>query len=65
MLVPSPEFITRLPFSKIPDRNDFTNLDAQSRLKYWRTVLAESECLADEFSQILVSPDINAFKLID
>lgn len=65
MLVPSPEFIARLPFSKIPDRNDFTNLDAQSRLKYWRTVLAESECLADEFSKILVSPDINAIKLID
>ena len=53
MLVPSDEFIAKLPFGKIPDRKDFTDLDANTRLKYWQTVLQQSEYLAEEFANIV------------
>lgn len=53
MLVPSKQFIQTLPFGKIPDREDFTQLNAHDRIKYWQTVLAETEKLADSFQQFL------------
>ena len=64
MLVPSKAFIEQLPFSKIPDRKDFIDLDATTRLKYWQTVLKESERLAEEFSKIVSSSDTKNIKLI-
>ena len=60
MITPSQEFITSLPYSKIPDRTDFTVLDTESRIKYWRTVFSETEKLADVFDQQLN----NTMKLI-
>ncbi len=65
MLVPSQEFIARLPYAKIPDRDDFTNLDAATRIKYWQTVLSESAYLADDFSKLITSSDVTNFKSID
>jgi len=65
MLVPSQEFIARLPFAKIPDRKDFIDLDATTRLKYWQTVLRESDWLADEFSTCVSTSNTNNIKLID
>jgi len=46
MLVPSDKFIASLPFQKIPDRKDFTEMDASIRLPYWKKVLAQTEQLA-------------------
>lgn len=65
MLVPSQEFIARLPFAKIPDRKDFIDLDATTRLQYWQTVLKESECLADEFSQRVSTSNSKNIKPIE
>ncbi|MDT8427528.1 MAG: patatin-like phospholipase family protein [Pseudomonadales bacterium] len=53
MVVPSAEFVRRLPYGKIPDRKDFQRMDDESRLKYWRQVLHESERLADEFAALI------------
>jgi hypothetical protein len=53
LLCPSAKFIQSLPYQKIPDRTDFTHLDDQTRLKYWRTVFTQSEQLADEFSEFI------------
>lgn len=64
MLIPSKEFIARLPFGKIPDRKDFTNLDAATRIKYWQTVLKESDILAEEFAKIVATSNIENIKLI-
>jgi len=62
MLVPSKQFIYSLPFKKIPDRKDFTEMDAATRIKYWRTVLSETERLADSFNDFIVKQDISKIK---
>nr|WP_306288238.1 patatin-like phospholipase family protein [Pseudoalteromonas sp. WY3] len=60
MITPSKEFIAGLPYGKIPDRNDFTDLDADTRIKYWNTVFSETERLAEAFDEKLY----NNFKII-
>ena len=55
MLVPSAEFVARLPYGKIPDRGDFKALDYQSRLAYWQQVLDLSHHIADDFAQLVGS----------
>ncbi|WP_133407054.1 patatin-like phospholipase family protein [Parashewanella tropica] len=63
MLVPSAEFIASLPYGKIPDRKDFETMDAKTRIKYWKTVLAETEKLAESFDQFLSSQNLGKIKL--
>ena len=53
MITPSKEFVANLPYGKIPDRNDFTDLDADTRIKYWNTVFSETEKLAEAFDKKL------------
>jgi hypothetical protein len=53
MLVPSKEFIATLPYQKIPDRKDFEQLDANTRITYWQTVLKQTEQLAHAFDDFL------------
>ena len=53
MITPSKEFVAGLPYGKIPDRNDFTDLDADTRIKYWNTVFSETEKLAEAFDNKL------------
>lgn len=65
MLVPSDKFISSLPFGKIPDRKDFTEMDATTRIKYWRTVLAETERLAESFDAFCQQPDCSKIQLIN
>lgn len=62
MLTPSREFIERLPFKKIPDRKDFTDMDASTRIKYWTQVLAQTEQLAESFDDIVQSQAIDKIK---
>lgn len=53
LLSPSPEFVSRLPHGKIPDRADFEKLPDTERIRYWRQVVAESERLGDELRELL------------
>ncbi|MBV1910929.1 MAG: patatin-like phospholipase family protein [Kangiellaceae bacterium] len=53
LVTPSSEHVSRLPFGKISDRSDFTKLDTTTRINYWKTVLMESERLADDFSNLI------------
>jgi len=52
MLVPSAAFVASLPYGKIPDRKDFEQLDATTRIKYWQTVLQETDRLGEYFMKI-------------
>lgn len=52
LICPSPDFVSRLPYGKIPDRVDFSRLDYNTRLSYWRKVLDESQRLADDFAML-------------
>ena len=53
LVSPSPEWVARLPYGKIPDRTDFTRFDDAARQKYWRQVTAETARLGDEFLEAL------------
>ncbi|WP_414830553.1 patatin-like phospholipase family protein [Alteromonas sp. H39] len=53
MLVPSADFVSRLPYGKIPDRRDFEVLDDNSRIAYWQTVLQESDALGEYFFRLV------------
>lgn len=65
MLVPSDKFIASLPFGKIPDRKDFTEMEAATRIQYWRTVLAETERLAESFDNFCQQPELTKIQLIN
>lgn len=64
MLVPSPKFIESLPYSKIPDRTDFTKMQANQRIKYWKTVLSETEKTSEYFNELLDKKDYQKIRLI-
>lgn len=52
LLAPSPAFVARLPYGKVPDRNDFYKLTTGERLKYWNTVMDISKRVADDFYEL-------------
>jgi len=58
MLAPSDSFVASLPGGKIPDRSNFKEMSDNDRLAYWSIVIAESERLAEEFSQCLENNDM-------
>ena len=60
MLCPSPEFVERLPYGKLPDRKDFRRFkdDEGGRIKYWEKVARESQILGDEFLEIIEKDNI-------
>jgi hypothetical protein len=55
VLAPHPNWINTLPGAKLPDRNDFKawGENVSGRMKAWRTALAESQRLADEFAMLV------------
>ena len=53
LVTPSPSYVKSLPFGKISDRTDFTKMDTDTRLKYWQTILKESDRLAEDFSELV------------
>lgn len=63
MLVPSDAFVQSLPFGKIPDRTDFTTMDAKTRIKYWQTVLAQTDRLAESFNDFYHKQDLTKIKV--
>ena len=62
LLAPSEKFIKSLPFNKIPDRTDFTELDASIRIKYWLKVLEQTDKLAECFHELVEKQDITKIK---
>ena len=64
MLVPSAKFVESLPYSKIPDRTDFTKMEADQRIQYWKKVLNETDRLSESFSNFLLSKNTSEIKLI-
>lgn len=53
LICPSEKFVQSLPYGKIPDRTDFTKMDADTRIKYWKAVLNQTEQLANSLSYFL------------
>ena len=53
MLAPSESFIAKLPYGKIPDRKDFSDLSNEDREAYWNTVLAETDKLVKDLHHAL------------
>jgi hypothetical protein len=49
LVSPSPQWVARLPYGKIPDRNDFRKMDDVTRQRYWQQVTAETQRLHDAF----------------
>jgi hypothetical protein len=56
-IAPSPEFLKKLPFSKIPDRNDFKNFTGRDldRINYWNSTTDASISLGEEFIECIES----------
>lgn len=54
LISPSRDYLAKLPFGKLPDRRDFNRFvnDDAARQRYWRTAMAESQRLGDEFLQL-------------
>ena len=65
LLCPSAEFIDSLPYNKIPDRNDFIEMNPEQRIKYWREVFVQSEKLAEHFASFYQQQNINSIKNIN
>ena len=67
LLSPRPEWLRTLPGGKLPDRSDFKHHghDHAHRQRNWRTALAESQRLADEFAELVAQPGgIDALPLV-
>lgn len=62
MLVPSRAFIGSLPYQKIPDRKDFTKMEPTQRIKYWQTVLQETQRLAESFHHFVSDQQLDRIK---
>lgn len=61
MLVPSAEFVAKLPYGKIPDRTDFESMDAATRIAYWTRVLDDSDQLGDAFLDLVNDENIASY----
>jgi hypothetical protein len=55
LLVPSAEFLARLPGGRIPERGDFYEYADDSRIRRWRDAILESQRLADDFAELVRS----------
>ncbi len=60
IVCPSRDFISRLPFSKIPDRHDFARFRGRDSVRhdYWRRALAGGKEFAEEFFEAVESGKI-------
>ena len=57
LLCPSPEYVDKLPYKKIPDRNDIPRMKYEERVAYWQIAMDASVALADDFAAIISDPD--------
>lgn len=59
LLSPSREYLSSLPYGRLPDRGDFRRFesDHEGRLAFWRKAIAESARLGDAFLAFAERPD--------
>ena len=59
LVAPSAEYVSRLPYGKLPNRSDFKKFagDDEARERYWKTAIAESERLGQAFLAFVEKPD--------
>lgn len=62
LLCPSEKFVASLPYGKIPDRKDFTTMEPEQRIKYWRVVLKETERLGDALADMVARQDVGVIR---
>jgi hypothetical protein len=66
LIVPSQQFVAALPYGKIPDRRDFRKFGYDDRVRYWQTVLQESERLAEDFANLVETGNgLDSIRLFD
>ncbi|MCL1139899.1 patatin-like phospholipase family protein [Shewanella pneumatophori] len=53
ILAPTDAYLQSLPYGKLPDREDFKQLDSDSRIKYWRHSVSMSQVLADDLAEVI------------
>lgn len=55
LVAPSPAYLARLPYGKLPDRRDYRRFlnDDAGRETYWRRAMDESKRLGDEFLELV------------
>ena len=53
LICPSPDFVSRLPNAKIPDRTDFVNMTQDERMRSWREAVSACRELGDELGEVL------------
>ncbi|MDR8525262.1 MULTISPECIES: patatin-like phospholipase family protein [Shewanella] len=53
ILAPSDAYLQALPYGKLPDREDFKQLDSDTRIKYWRQSASMSQVLADDLASVI------------
>lgn len=58
LLTPTQEFIDALPYQKIPDRNDFANMAADERIKYWQQAVDQGRRMADQLHEWIATDRI-------
>jgi hypothetical protein len=58
IIAPSKEFVSSLPYQKIPDRKDFKTFSNEERLKYWNKVIQENKKMGDDLSEVILSGKI-------
>lgn len=52
LLVPKQTFVKSLPFEKIPDRNDFVELNNDERKAYWNEVVQRSQIFTQQLEEL-------------
>lgn len=58
LICPSPQFVARLPYGRVPDRRDFLRLPPEERMRSWRAVVSACRELADDLSEVLAKGDL-------
>ena len=60
MIAPSQAFLDKLPYGKIPDRDDFKKFlgDDKERRRYWNKAVEECARMADELQELIESGKI-------
>lgn len=52
LVAPSPAWVAKLPYGKIPDRDDFVKLTTEERLRYWNAVTEAGKQVAEDFYEL-------------
>jgi hypothetical protein len=53
LIAPTAAFVESLPYSKIPDRTDFSRLTDRERIPAWRTVMERTKELGEAFHEVV------------